>query len=307
MAYPKADGAAGARRAAAILGIAAIAEVANTTLSEDAAKADMKLTLRHAFLPTKLVQISAQVKSGRSYRADSSDATSLTLRIDPQTVAALSGTGTPGLIIWVPPPPGQRLYWHATDPRRPLRSPIRVSRSQFIRPSIRYDITRLFDYASWTRLFSRQTVAALPEDRVGGRAKSAYAKLKARVWQNPLVGRVLVTRMAWRHVTRRSKTKTRRTLALRIVPYLQAFLSKSPDRYICNHDSIATFGRETRETRHLVCWYREALSISGETYSLLLRIKEEISYPTNWQTQPLGILAVTQRATLASWWCKKDE
>src|SRR5947207_3694902 len=118
MAQTRADGAAGARRAAALLGIAACAETTHTTLSEEAAKVDMKLSFRHAFRPDVLLTVHAQVKSGRSYRSNSSTASALVLTVDPATLASLAGTATPGLVLWVPPQPMDRIYWHASDPRR---------------------------------------------------------------------------------------------------------------------------------------------------------------------------------------------
>jgi hypothetical protein len=55
MTQTRADGAAGARRASALLGIAACAETTHTTLDEDSAKVDMKLSFRHAYQPEKLL------------------------------------------------------------------------------------------------------------------------------------------------------------------------------------------------------------------------------------------------------------
>src|SRR5579862_9675652 len=124
MAQRPADGGAGARRASALLGIALCAETTNTTLEEDAAKVDLKLSFRHAYERAKLLGFHAQVKTGSSYRASSSTRSTLTLKIDHDTLMALSGAGTPGLIIWVPPAPSDRLYWYATDPRRTLKTPV---------------------------------------------------------------------------------------------------------------------------------------------------------------------------------------
>lgn len=306
MTQARADGAAGERKAAAILGIATCAETTSTTLSEDAAKVDIKLSFRHAFQPNKLLTVHAQVKSGRSYRASSSNSGTLTLDIDQATITALSGSAVPGMLVWVPPAPLDRLYWYASDPRRPLKTPAKLSRQQYVRPSIRFDLTRLCTYASWDKSFPRQTVGEFSDTVVIDRAKAAYATLKSGTWHHPLLGLVGVTRMAWRHVTRQSRTKARRILALRSVPYLKSFLEKAPSRYVCNQGPITIKGRETIDERYLLCWYRGALKIDGENYTLLLRIKEEIKYPTNWHRYPLSIDDISQNATLASWWCKKE-
>lgn len=304
--HTKTDGAAAARFAAGQLGVATCAETTATTMTEDAAKVDVKFSFRHFASGEKLITAHAQVKAGPSYRKDSSDQTHLTLNINKETLKALSGTGMPGIVIWVPPPPMDRLYWHATDPRRPCKTPVKVKRTQYIRPSLRYDLSRLYDYASWSRGYTKQTVAALPDNQVMTKARQAYRTLKAHNWQNPLVGPLQVTRFAWRHITRRSKSVARRTMSLRIVPYLKAFLATPPDRYACNFVSTSESGAFTIETRYLMCWYRQALTVNGESHSLLVRIREEITYPTNWISRPLSATDIKQVATLASWWCKKD-
>ncbi|MDF2445969.1 MAG: hypothetical protein K0S46_1205 [Moraxellaceae bacterium] len=305
--HTKTDGAAAARFAAGLLGIATCAETTATTMTEDAAKVDVKFSFRHIARKEKLITAHAQVKAGPSYRKDSSNSTHLTLGIDKDTLQALSGTGMPGVVIWVPPPPMDRLYWYSTDPRSASKSPVKIRRTQYIRPSLRYDLSRLYDYASWTRGYTKQTVAMLPDPQVMARAKQSYKALKSQSWHNPLVGPLHVTRLAWRHITRRSKSSTRRTMSLRIVPYLKAFLASPPDRYACNFVGIKESGAMTIETRYLMCWYRQALTVNGESHSLLVRIREEITYPTNWSSRPLSANAIKQVATLASWWCKKDK
>ena len=262
----KTDGAAAARYAAGLLGVANCAETTATTMAEDAGKIDVKFSFRHVVTSGKLITVHAQVKAGPSYRKGSSDECFLTLGIDKATLHALSGTGMPGLVIWVPPPPMDRLYWYATDPRSPLKTPTRVRRTQYIRPSLRYDLSRLCDYSSWSRRYTTQTVAILPVDQVMRRAKDAYKALKAVAWQNPLVGPLQVTRLAWRHITRRSKSVNHRILSLRIVPYLKAFLASPPDRYACNFVGLEVHGSRTTETRYLMCWYRQALTLSGESH-----------------------------------------
>ena len=199
MPRTKADGAAGARRAAAVLGIASFAETTHTSLSEDAAKVDLRLGFRNAFQREQLLTVHAQVKCGASFRADSSDGGQLTLRIDRPTLTALAGSPTPGLVVWVPPEPLDRVYWHATDPRRPLKTPVQISRQQYVRPSIWFDLTRLCIYGSYTKLGPRQMVKEVAQSKVMNRAKAAYRDIKKREWVNPLCGKLCVTRMAWRH------------------------------------------------------------------------------------------------------------
>jgi len=301
-----ADGAAGARRAAALLTIAVCGETAHTTLSEDAAKVDLKISFRHAFLSAKLLTIHIQVKSGFSYRSGHKDSTKIKLKIDAATRDALQGSGQPGLIVWVPPWPRSRLYWYAVDPRRPPPNSILIDNSMFIRPSLRYDLTRLLDYSAWGRSSPSQMMSGIDDAEVLAQAKVAYSELRTAKLHHPLVGRVAITRLAWRHVTRHGKRTGERIRTLLATPYLKAFLDKMPSRYVCNPDAPKIVGKRLCDKREILCWYRGALKYQGEKFSLLIRFVEEIYYPANWLDRPLGISDVQQKTTLASWWFKKD-
>lgn len=300
------DGAAGARFAAGVLGVAICAETTATTMAEDSAKVDVKFSFRHIAEQSKLITAHAQIKSGPSYRRAIKDQKQIALVLDKDTLNALSGGGMPGLVIWVPPPPMDRIYWYASNPRAENVS-TRIPRTQYVRPSLRYDLTRLYDYSSWGYKYAKATVRNTAASEVLlARAKTAYKQLKATLWINPLVGKLTVSRLAWRHITRRSKSGARRDLSLRAVPHLKTFISATPDRYACHVDSIDQIGTRTVETRYLICWYRQALVIDNVSHSLMLRIREEISFPTNWQDRPLATSEVKQVATLASWWCRAD-
>jgi hypothetical protein len=300
------DGSAAARFAAAQLGIATCAETTAATMAEDCAKVDVKFSFRHAIVDEILITFHAQIKAGPSYKKPSSNDSHLVLGIDKQTVSALSGTGLPGLLVWVPPPPMDRLYWHASDPRNQIKTPICIQRNQYIRPSLRYDLSRIYDYASFSPGHPQLTIKTDKPANITNYAKKAYKELRSQKPYNSLIGDIRVTRLGWRHVTRRSKTTARRELSLRVVPYLRNFLIKRPDRYACNYCGIQVVGKWATESRFLLCWYRRALRIDEESYTLLIRIKEEIRYPARWKDGPLSKDKVYQTATLASWWCKRE-
>ena len=301
----KTDGAAGARWAASMLGIAACAEVSHATLDEDCAKVDLKLSYRDPFSPKDLISIHAQVKSGPSYQAASSNERVITLNIDKATLDALHRSPNLGVVLWVPPKPQDRIYWYADLPRSPAKSPAKLPRTQYVTPSIGFDFARLCKYANWTQSVPMQTVGSATDEQIMQKAKAAYKKLKAANHKHPLVGELAVTRLAWRHVTRRSKTSKRRIKSLRAVPHLKLLMDKAPDRFVTTSVEISKAGKRTTDTRFLLCWYRKALEIDGKKHSVLLRIKEQITYPTNWKNTPLPAREIKQSATLASWWCKE--
>lgn len=265
------------------------------------------MSFRSTFDQGKLININCQIKSGASFRS-TSNPTHITLKnIDEATVRALTDIGTPGLIVWVPPYPLTRIYWFTRDVRAPWKPPVRLSRNNYVRPSLRYDLTRHAIYSGWQSNRVTSTVKTLSEHEVMCRAKGAYSDLKKNTLNHPLAGVLRITRLGWRHVTRRSKSRKSRTLALRALPHLQKLLTRVPDRFLCQNEGAIESGKKTIEKRSILCWYRRALQIDGVSHTVVVRIREEISFPTEWDSRPLRVTDITQEATLASWWCSIDK
>lgn len=269
-------------------------------MDEDAAKVDLHLTFRNAFRPNELIPLRCQVKSGASYGRKRKD--HISLSIDDDTKVALSGAGTPGLIAWVPPPHEDRVYWYASDPRNKRKASVKIHSNDYVRPSLRYDLSRLAVYATWTHRHSRQTVRKIDDDKILAVAKEHYSRLKFTAVAHPLVGKLRISRLAWRHVTRRSKTTKQRHSSLLVTRYLHSFLDKVPDRFLCRRETPVQNGHRMVETRYVTCWYRDALSIDDTVHTLVIRIRETVSYPENWQLRALSVADIQQEATLASWW-----
>jgi len=204
------DGAAAARRAIATLGVATCAETSSATLEEESSKVDVKVSFKHAFLKKKPITYHCQIKGGASYRSHTKDQNRIILRLDKDTVETLSYSGSNALILWVPPKPSKRLYWYAFDPRVATRSPVKIPRTNTVSPSIRYHLSRIAGYSQWTPKVPRQDIALGSDSAITRRAKEAFLELKNQPHFNPLFGKLVITRAAWRHITRPSKVRHRR-------------------------------------------------------------------------------------------------
>ena len=305
MSTKKADGVAGARKVASLLTIALCAETTSASLEEDWAKVDIKCSFRNAFDEKQLITYHCQVKSGLSYKAISSNDKNININIDKDTINALSNFN--GIITWVPPKPSRNIYWYAINPRLKTKTPISIPRTQYINPSIRFDLSRISNYSRHTNSLPRQDISSKIDSNLLDRAKNEYKLLAKTKIFNPIVGELQISRFAWRHLTRRSKTTKRREFSLRLVPYLKSFLDHVPDRFTIAPSNFRTIGKKTIETRYLLCWYRGAFKINNNSYALLIRIKEEISYPNDWNLYSLSVEDIEQTATLASWWAKIEK
>lgn len=301
----KADGKAGERFANEQIAKALCGESVFGTSTDDAAKVDIRFSFRNAFDPSRNIVVNCQVKHGDSYCRGEKNGI-LRLAIDGETLRILRASGTFSFLVWVPQKNSQ-LYWWSQDPRTDRIAPVKIPKTQEVTPCFRYDISRLVEYASFSGRQARQTVAQLETAEVLSRAKQAYRDLKSANRSNPLAGEILVSRMAWRHVTRRSKTAKKRNASLRVLPHVKRFITQIPDRFAMVPIRKEIRGKFTTEHRYLLFWYRSALLIDGRVHSLLLRIEESCCYPTNWRQYPLSAHEVKHEVKLASWWAKPDK
>lgn len=296
-------GNAGTRRAAALLGIAACAEMINATLVQEAGKTDVSLSFVDPFTGT-MRHTACQVKTGNSYRAKCRKPGIIKLKAIGHAVREKLERDL-GLIAWVPLKPASAIYWFICRPGQ-SRVPMTLRRqTQRVSPALRYILARELAQTEPHDPPTRQELRAFQDSKVTmEQARKAYKLLKAAPVKSRLFGEIRVSRAAWRHITRRGKSAPRRTISLRIVPHLAEFLGARPGSHNVMHQVLSTSGQISTETRIVVCWYRDGLVIDGKRRTLMLRVKEEISYPTAWYKYILREADVTYRATLLSWWAK---
>jgi hypothetical protein len=77
-----------------------------------------------------------------------------------------------------------------------------------------------------------------------------------------------------------------------------------PSRYIVASETRRAFKRVVIEQRDVICWYENAVEVGGKKRTLLVRIREEISYPSGWFKYPLAAEDISHQSTLAGWWYK---
>jgi hypothetical protein len=296
-----ADGHAGARRCAALLGMAVCAETTSATLQEEARKVDLKLSFRDPFTNASH-NLNCQVKSGVSFKAASSTKKTIKLKgISKETIEAFKNSL--GLITWVPPRPWSAIYWFICRPGTKAKHISMSTDTQKISPALRFILAREFAQRQKRPAIARQTVA-------GPMASKALLKTSRSIYRgiktvpNPLFGAIAITRSAWRHITRRSKTTASRDRSLRVLPHLRAIIGNQPDSHSVKEASIRDEGRSSIERRVIVCWYGDALVLDGKHTTVMLRICEEISYPKAWHKFPLSESDVFYKSTLLSWWAK---
>ena len=298
----------GSDNAAAILTCALCAQAANSTLQEDGKKMDLKISLLNAFSSHKsILSVHAQIKHGNSFvrRAPGK----ITLQnLGEETIPTLQEGSQPALLIWVPPARNRNIYWHIVRPKGKHRSPIRIDEGDFVTPSLRFELSRFANFERRSLRYPSLDIPPLAASATNrANAKAHYEDLKRDSLTNPLLGDINVTLSAWRHITRRSRTVSRRQRSFHVLKYLRTFLEKIPTRYLVARQPHSATDDVRLERNEIIFWYRDAFKIGKESQTLLVRFIEEIEYPRNWSERPLSEADVTQKVTLRSWWYKPEK
>ena len=302
-----ADGAAGERYAAAILTCALCAQASNTTLQEDGKKLDLKISLLNAFnRHSSIISVYGQIKHGASFARETNDMYILQ-NLGEDTIPTLQEGSQPALLIWVPPQPHDKVYWHVVRSKGKHRTPIRIDKRDYVTPGLRFELSRFANFERRNLRYPCLDIPKLTAASVeGANAKKHYRELKKMSLHNPLLGYIKVTRLAWRHITRRSRSKARRHRSFHTLRYLRVFLEKVPTHYVVDKGLAPIKDKKTLERSEIVFWYRHALRVEGEVQTLLVRFLEEIEYPMDWQQRPLSERDVSHKVTLLSWWFKPE-
>lgn len=302
----KTDGHASARRAVADLTIALCAEAVAASINEEAAKVDFKITFRSLFGERSLLSVHCQVKAGLSYVAYQ-DACIIKLITMKETVAVLQLGTQPSMTLWVEPRPHSRVFWHIVRLRYPHRKRIIIPASDYISPALYVDLSRHSRFFVGSSRPARIQAAVHVTSKKELRHKSLadYKKLQVDGLPSYLGSKVEVTRLGWRHITRRSRSAAKREVSFRLIPYLKNFLRMRPSRFLVTNKILrGGSGEVTIERRDVIYWYERAVLLDGIVSTVLIRISEEITFPREWRKHGLSGHEIQINAKLLSWWCK---
>jgi hypothetical protein len=251
--------------------------------------------------------VHGQIKHGPSFARQK--AGKITLQnIDEETITTLQDGTQPALLIWVPPWPNRKIYWHVVRPKGKHRSPVKIAEGDHVTPGLRFELSRFANFERRNPGYPCLEIPPPGEDLpIRADAKKYYDTLKSEMLNNPLLGKIEITRLAWRHITRFSRTVAKRQRSFHVLKYLSAFLQKVPTRYLVDRKPARDVGNVIMERNEIVFWYKHAFRTGNEMQTLLVRFVEDIEYPKNWPERPLSEDEVSHKVTLMSWWYKPEK
>lgn len=297
----------GERLAAACLWQAMQGELHPATASDDDDKVDHRIVYPCPFTNQRR-ELKCQVKTGDSYGTWTKTKNRYRINLDEQFRKQLRANDGPTLLVWIPQAHDQ-VYYCLIPPHRNRKS-IYVSESSVVNPAMLFDVARRQVVFQYTNL---REINFSPSDSLTDSLKRLTSTKKQRVAisNSSVVRNVRLPLSSIRHVTRRSRSGSRRRLSCDVARYIPRILSERPRRVQCFSREIQHGQTRSQVRSLLLLQYPNILrSTDQKIYSLFFRISEAVSFPKAWEKELLCLNGphsgtVDSRSSIQSWYVKR--
>lgn len=267
---------------------------------EDGSKVDLVFSCEHPWHPRERMLILGQVKSGKTY----GQLEGAGFRLHSKAKAAAIRTSHAICVIWVDRD-NNRAFWAYVHPDS-------TTRGQDYGPHHEISPATLFDLA---RCVSRRKRGAFGGGGVIVRRRdSALLERRKRLYDiyrqigtvpSPVLGFVEMTRTGWRHMFRSSRSRRYKQTSLDLIPHLKKLIAQEPSGHaITANESFCAKGYTYCVREHLLRFDQiKVVSLEGSEgllASAILKFKEEIRFPENWQSSAMLTQMVERRVVLQS-------
>ena len=290
------------RFAAAQLLLATRSELRWGSRNEDAGKMDLELVLDHPWSEGDRIRMAVQVKSGPTYGAVAGGKVRLRKRLIDEAARETHAV----CALWVPLD-RSAVYWTYVHP---------ATRSETKDLGLLHRVTPMTRFAL-TRCYSRE--APGPKGGVGvnisgkvrelsvhrSTSKEEYRTLGAAPPKSPVLGRIRVTRFGWRHMFRRSRAERNKNSSLQTIPHLRALLGQVPTTHWLQDPEQFSAGEMTHVSAlHVLSYdsvrYFPPGSAESQPRRVVIRLREDVRFPTGWEHVSMMSPLVERRVTLLS-------
>lgn len=278
------------------------AEVGWGSRNEDGSKIDLFLSFTHPWIRGERIILLVQVKSGASYGSIKGDGFLLRRSV----IGQVRRSSHPICIVWVDRDQN-RCFWayvhpNTTDSEQVYRG------HHLITPCIAFDIARCQANVSYLTRGGNGVVIKGHGSEVKTLRRLArlrYKELGQTPVISPVLGRVEFTSLAWRHMTRKNRTKIRKTASLETIPYIGLLLKQLPTSHrVMNVHYRDAGGWQHRTTEHVLTfdqpYYKRLHATTPLRKTVRVRLLEEVRYPTNWDNKAMLSQEIERRVVLVS-------
>lgn len=291
--------------AAAMLLSAIRAEISWGSREEDGRKIDLFLSCDHPWFKKERLIILSQVKSGSTYGNVLSNG-GFTLKR--QAYVSAQRTTHSIFIIWVDRDTN-KIFWAYVHPHsNPISNNYGIHHS--LNPATYFDLARCVSrdlniVSDGKGIIIRQRTSELKIRRKN--VLNTY-----RAFDNvfcPSLGTIEITRLGWRHMFRKGRNIKHKKTSLNAIPYIKKILHHKPTEHAITDVKEWTYNKfDYRKAEHLLKYNSVKSSVGNTDLSeivIIIRIIEEIRYPSNWINTAMLTQQVERRLVLKTIYYKE--
>lgn len=274
--------------------------------AEDNSKIDLLFSAPHPWINNERMLILSQVKSGPAYGKETEKGYVL------NRLAKISAIRTTHdiCVVWVERK-SSKAYWAYLHPGS-LRKDQIYGVQHEVSPAMIYDLARCM---AQSNIGAVGGAGIIIKDREGTNLKirrqfikGIYKGLAEIV--SPVLGGIIFTDLAWRHMFRQSRGLNNKSASLNIIPYLAKILTQYPTTHsITDVKFFQRAGFVYRRCEYLLKYNRVSISEPGSEVEKVVahvRLVEEIRFPAKWAELAMLTQLVDRRVVLKSAYYKHD-
>lgn len=283
--------------AAAQLILAMRAEVSWGSREEDGRKIDLIFSFDHPWYKGERILILCQVKSGSKY----GESLTKGFKLKKAAYSSAQRTTHSILMVWVDRDLNKP-YWAYIHPDS-KGTTNGYGAYHNISPATYFDIARCVSNEFKLPKGGKGVIVRKRKTNFQDRRNNVYAVYKAiGATLSPVLGNIEMTRLAWRHMFRKGRSKAHKEASLDIIPYLDKILSQKPsDHAITDVNYYEKSGYKYRQTEHILKFYgTKFCEPDGKDKFVIVvsRILEEVRFPVDWQTTAMLSQKVSRKCVL---------
>lgn len=267
---------------------------------DDNSKIDLILSFEHPWAAKERMFILSQVKSGETYGSSCEKG----FLLKSAAKKAAKRTTHHICVVWVDRT-NHKAFWAYVHPNVTLKNQV-YGEYHSITPATRFDLARCMSMIHSGERGAKGIHIRKRNSQLSARrayVKKCYSNQKGII--SPVLGKIELTRLGWRHMFRSSRREEHKSTSLDIIPYLEHLLLRNPSMHAITSFKVYDYGCFSYQSReHLLKF--EGLTVSharGETRKIVsahIRLIEEIRYPKDWGTIAMLSQQVERRVVLKS-------
>lgn len=291
---------------ASLLLMAVGAEISWGSRNEDSRKIDLICSYDHPWYDKERLIFLIQVKSGASFGEKLKNG----FKLSSSAKKLAQRTTHPICLVWVDRKTNSP-FWAYVHPNTDSKSQV-YGNNHRVTPPMRFDIARC--QAQHLKVKKGGMGIIFTEVGTTISAKRQKAEMKYKRYQKtgivcPCLGKIEFTRIGWRHMFRKTRSATYKDKSLTTINYLENILADLPNEIYVSKSAFKTVSDfEYRNSEYVLTYedmqYFDKSTSTKSKIKVVVRVAEEVRWPTNWTSNSTLSQQVDRRVVILSCYYK---